>query len=258
MSDSPGRAIVVGYGRMGKFHSKVLRDLGYEVVTVDPHASSGADFGTLDEAQPKFTAEQAWTGVGRPTGFAVGVVAVPPPLLVDTAYELAGVPKLLVEKPFATNTRDALLLAAYLEKCRSDVCVGLVERFNPQARALRGLLHDRTFREVSRLKFTRWNDRPSFDVDLDLKLHDVDLAAWLRSGPEVSFDTRAESAERVRRIEVTHADGVYVCDLMAHNLSPLHGLWHAFLTDGEYPKPADVIRAHRFLDLLRESQEVAA
>ena len=253
MSLSAGRALVVGYGRMGGFHAKVLRDLGYEVVTVDPDPESGADFPTVTG------------GAGRPSSwrqpplaeFAVAAIATPPEFLVETAYELAGIPKLLVEKPFATNTRDASMLAAYLKACGSDVCVGLTERFNPQARALRTLLHDGTLRDVSSARFVRWNDRPSFDVALDLKLHDVDLALWMRAG-HTSFDTRADSDVRVRRIEVTHADGVYECDLMAHDLSPLHALWHAFLTDGEYPTPEDVIHAHRFLDLLRDKEEVAA
>lgn len=253
------RALVVGYGRMGAFHAKVLRDLGHDVVTVDPDPNRRADFATIAEARPTWTFERAMTEP-RPEPFAVAAVAVPAQHLLDTAYQLAGTPKLLVEKPFATCTRDASMLAAYLHSCNSDVCVGLVERFNPVVRALKPLLRDGTLRDIRHVKFTRWNDRPSFDLDLDLKLHDVDLSAYLRLSCHLEFDTRDRARKRVRRIDVTHADGVYTVDLMAHELSPLHGMWHAFLTDGDYPRPANVIHAHRLLDLYRENAglEVAA
>src|SRR6187431_1976015 len=115
------RALVVGRGRMGAFHEKVLRDLGYDVTTVDPEPARGADFATVEEALPKFD-EASW----QPTTsrFDVAVVAVPPEHLLDTAYRLAGTPKLLIEKPFALNTRNASMLAAYLKASGSAVCVG--------------------------------------------------------------------------------------------------------------------------------------
>jgi len=228
---------------MGRFHAKVLRDLGYEVVTVDPNPVAGADYATTRDIP------------GGLTRFDAAAVATPPGALVPTAYHLAGIRKVLVEKPYAYSSEVAVLITKHMRDAGSDVCVGLTERFNPQARALKR----RAVTGARTVKFTRWNDRPSFDVDLDLKLHDVDLALWLGVNSVAEFDTRADSRERVRAIEVTKFDGTTQrVDLMAHDLSPLHALWHAFLTDGEYPTPEDVIHAHRFLDLLRDKEEVAA
>lgn len=239
------RALVVGYGRMGGFHAKVLRDLGYEVVTVDPHDAAGADHPSLDDALRRWE----FRNVAAYRPFDVAAVAVPAGALVDTAYRLAGTRKILVEKPFALDVPRAKMLAAYLKNSGSDVCVGLVERFNPVARMVRELVRTGQIHGVTHIKFTRYSDRPSFDVDLDLRLHDVDLARFaVASAPwpgsaDITFDARANQPRKVRTIEITHADGVSTFDLMAHTLSPLHGLWHAFLTDGEYPTPADVIRA---------------
>src|SRR4051812_33272477 len=44
----PVKALVVGYGRMGRFHTKVLADLGYDVSTLDPDPGAGADYQRTD------------------------------------------------------------------------------------------------------------------------------------------------------------------------------------------------------------------
>lgn len=79
------RALVVGYGRMGAFHARVLRDLGYHVTMVDPDPNRRADHATVAEARPE------WAPAGPiPPVFDVAAVAVPPERLLDTAYQLAG------------------------------------------------------------------------------------------------------------------------------------------------------------------------
>jgi len=251
-------ALVVGYGRMGGFHAKTLRDLGYEVVTVDPDPAVEADFFTLDTVIAPFPA--TWV---RGDTFDVAVVACPPEHLLDTAYRLAGLP-MLVEKPFAMSLRDAHLLDAYLARFEQPVAVGLVERFNPQVRALRGLLETFALGKITGVTFRRHNPRPSWDEGLDLRLHDVDLALWLRllsmNGCSVAFDTVADTDERVRVIEVRAERGHYRFDLMEHDQHPLTFLWHAFLSGGEYPKPEDAIKALSVLPATyaAEKEEMAA
>lgn len=230
------KALVVGYGRMGAFHARTLRDLGYTVTTVDPNPERLADHETLGSVGPR--------------SFDVAAVAVPPGELLATAYQLAGLP-MLVEKPFALNVREARMLAAYLAQQGSKVCVGLVERFNPQVRALRALLMDGTVHGVTDVTFTRHNDRPTFDLDLDLRLHDIDLTRFLAFGCPVEYDTRARCERKIRTITVTHAEGVLTVDLMDHALSPLHALWHAFLTGRPHPTPADAIWALQDLQAAR-------
>lgn len=248
---------------MGGFHARVLRDLGYDVTTVDPDPARQADFSTLDGLFDSLRGPRDVAVYLTPRAqetFDVAAVAVPPERLVETAYRLAGVAHLLVEKPFALNTRDARMLAAYLHECGSQVAVGLVERFNPQVVALRQRVSATT--PAKHIEFVRWNDRASFDVDLDLKLHDVDL--WSHLAPfvgtyNVTFDARAETGIRARRIAITYGDDSReTIDLMDHDQSPLHALWFAFLTGRKHPKPSDVIQALEVIERMRESERCAA
>lgn len=232
------RALVVGFGRMGGFHRKVLRDLGYDVRTVDPDPEARADFPLLDEA----------LDAAMPH---VAAVAVPIPELARTAGALVGIP-MLVEKPFAQSETEARLLAEFL--CGTRTCVGFVERYNPQVRALRDLIGDQPVRTA---RLVRHSNRISTDPVLDLLTHDVDLARFLRlwRTPDctVRFDVR-HGCERVeRRIELEMDDGQTITtDLTAHDTSPLHALWHAFLSGQEVPGPLDAVCAIRGARLVEE------
>ena len=236
------RALVVGLGHMGRFHHKVLSDLGYHVFSVDPDPGAGADYLSLREARMM-------------REFDVACISCPAERLGDCAFDMAGTP-MLVEKPFATNLRDAELLRAYLESKGSAVAVGFVERFNPHVRDLRERL--RCSVEIAGAHFTRWSVRSSWDVGLDLLIHDVDLAYCLGvDSATVSYDARADMSLTIRRIEVdvlmmgsVMERETIRADLLAHRQSPLHALWHAFLSGGDYPRPSDAIRAHGALQAL--------
>ena len=252
------KALIVGAGKMGSFHARVLRDLGYTTTTVDPDPAKCADYRTIREAL------LAYPGHLLSGGFDIAAIACPPEYLLDSAFQLAGM-RMLVEKPFATNSRDAAMLGAYLKAAGAPVCVGFVERFNPRFRDLQAL-RNRVI--IKRLRFTRWNDRPSPDVLTDLRLHDVDLARVLCVGDHIAeFDTRAEQSRRVRHIQMTYCDPSAgaeqrrcTFDLMEHNQSPLHALWHAFLTGQKVPTPDDAVRALQIVETMRgaDVEELAA
>lgn len=224
------KALVVGAGRMGTFHRKVLRDLGHDVTTVDP-APGRADHRTI------------------PThgNFAVVCVAAPIDALADEAARWAGYGgRLLIEKPMAATRGDGDELAALLEGQR--VAVGYVERFNPQVRRLA--------RELAELppptyaRFVRTSDRPSSDVALDLRAHDVDLARFLNLWCPKWFQCAADEIEKVRTIEVLAGDRTVTANLLEHDTSPLHAQWHAFLSGrAGYATPADAVATLRSLAL---------
>jgi predicted dehydrogenase len=233
-------ALVVGNGRMGRFHGKVLADLGYDVVTVDPIAP--ADYAITSDAL-------------RHVAPDVAAIACPPQHLEEEALKLVGTP-MLVEKPFALTRSDAVRLAWKLGD--TPCCVGFVERFNPQVRTLRQRLEGRT---IHAAQFVRQSERPSPDVLLDLAIHDADLAAYLGI-PYAAAKFEAAYGGKKRSIKITHDLGTEVVDLRDHDLSPLHGLWHAFLSGGDYPTPHDAIKAHEVIAQLAErvlpSMSVAA
>lgn len=160
---------------------------------------------------------------------------------------------LLIEKPGAACVVDAIELEALLAGQR--VAVGYVERFNPRVRRLRELLADSP--PATAAKFTRWNDRASFGVALDLASHDVDLARFLELACPVTYDERSSASMRRRTIEVTVDNGRSLAvDLTAHDTSPLHAQWHAFLSD--HPGHATPVDAIAVLEALTSAAPAAA
>lgn len=221
------RALVIGHGRMGRFHAKALRDLGCQVTTVDPNAP--ADMPTMP---PLYR-------------YHAAAIATPPELLgfYGIACADAGL-KTLIEKPLAPTLGEAEGLAHVLGGM--DVCVGFIERFNPQLQALKRNL-PRVGRPL-KASFHRWNDRTSTDPITDLRIHDTDLVNYLGLSCPIRFDTRADAPTKRRFITVVGADGTVTADLMDHDQSPLHAMWHAFLTGSPVPRPADAVEAHRALN----------
>ncbi len=219
------RALVVGAGRMGGFHRKVLADLGLDVTTVDPDPNAGADYLRVPSRD-----------------YEVVCVATPIEQLVEEAFRWCGHEGyLLIEKPLAPSLKVAKQMACLLTGQR--VAVGYVERFNPRVRALKRLLDDSPPPYSAR--FTRHNDRPSPDVPLDLRSHDVDLAAWLGCTERVTYDTSDCAPERRRTIQIQPGpEGLSLAvDLTAHDTSPLHAMWHAFLSGQQgYATPVDAAR----------------
>lgn len=231
------RALVIGYGRMGRFHRRALADLGYDVTTVDPAPEAGADR----------------LSVPMSRAFDVVCVAAPIQHLAEQAAAWAGkTDRLLIEKPMAASAREAGELRRAL--VGQPTCVGYVERFNPRVRELNA--RKIAFGPVQSATFTRWNDRPSVDVDIDLTSHDIDLARFLGiSSPR--FCSRAEAPVRLRSIDLHCALGTVSADLMDHNTSPLHAQWHAFLSRRPgYATPADAVAV--LLALSGQTRAVAA
>lgn len=195
---------------MGRFHYRVLSDLGFDVTTVDPDPTAGADYLTVPAGK-------------RPETVCV---AVPMDHLAETAAGFAGQTRaLLIEKPGATSEADARELAGLLSG--EHVAVGYVERFNPQVRALARALADSP--PPTSALCRRWNNRPTADVALDLVSHDVDLVRHLGLGCPVAYEAGG-CPVRVREIIIRTSGRTVRTDLMAHSTSPLHAQWHAFLS----------------------------
>lgn len=235
------RALVVGAGRMGTFHRRVLRDLGLDVTTVDPDVSRGADYLAIP-----------------PRRFDVVCIATPIGQLAGEAARWVGHEGwLLIEKPMCSSVGDAVELAGLLEGQR--VAVGYVERFNPQVRALREALD--VIPAPLSARFTRWNDRPCDNIALDLASHDVDLVAHLGLTCPVAFDARCDGPYKRREILMAFAlpsrrAALETVDLMAHTESPLHAQWEAFLGGHKgYATPTDAIDV---LTALRTQQTALA
>lgn len=164
------RALVIGHGCMGRHHARVLRDLGLDVVTIDPAAE--ADRPVLS----------------RTPRAEVAVIATPAPQLAAAAAQAlhAGL-HVLVEKPMATTLADARALAALAQETGRTLAVGFTERHNPAVRRLRELLAPlrRTVIHVELVRHGPPPDRPAPRPHLDLMVHDLDLLRFLGFAPRV-------------------------------------------------------------------------
>lgn len=131
------RAAIVGFGGMGQRHFKAYRAAGVEVAAlcdVNPEA--------VRRAAPDFPAdrvftdpEKMWTAV-RPDVLSV-VSNGPTHAALSTAAIRAGVPRVLCEKPMATNLRDAKALLAAARERGARLAVNHIRRWSPSYDAVR-------------------------------------------------------------------------------------------------------------------------
>lgn len=220
------RVIVVGVGKMGRNHLRVLRENPrFEVVgIVDPDESARA------LAQGRET----WWSWAPPSGYDAAIVATPSETHVDVIKsDLHRNTKILVEKPLATSAEWATRVA---ERFGDRLVVGHIERFNPAVRALRDFLR----RAQGRIEYVG-TDRvgsppaaPGTNIVLDLAVHDIDICQWLfgplrltasdcdpdnaevamRSERGVQFSTYVEwgGAQKIRTLEARGTFGHAIVD----------------------------------------------
>lgn len=230
------KVLVVGHGRMGKNHARVLRELGEEVVTLDPDPKAGAEWQS-PHAQ-------------KLGSFDAAVIAVPIPKLAEVAESAIELKMdVLVEKPGASSYDELLDLHAFAERHGRRLLVGFVERHNPAVQALRShlrLIGRLQHVSIRRLGFAVREGDPM----LDLATHDLDLLAHLGlrlsiagasvgtrhfsallyepDGPTASIEASHLHPVKIRTLEAVGTQGVIQLDFqrqevvfIAHNADPI-------------------------------------
>lgn len=230
-------ALVIGYGKMGKLHAKVLRDLGHTVTTVDPDPEAGAEF-TSDVAYP--------VDCSQVDDYQIVCIATPIPTLAAEAAKWAGhAGWLLIEKPMASTAWEAAQLAQALKG--QQVAVGYVERYNPIVRAMK---RSGNWSRTEPVTFRRYNTRPSTSIPLDLTTHDADLSRYLRVTTP-TFQSLAGVRDMRREIVTRTGTGRETFDLTMHAESPLHHMWRDFIGGPygrHYATPKDAVRALKLVE----------
>lgn len=184
MNSEPLRVGLIGLGRMGQNHLRVLSLLkGVELVFVmDTDAAAAERLGALYGVK----------GVDRldaVLGSAEAVVICTPTVTHADYIRLAAskVRHIFVEKPLANTLEEASQVARLVEDQGINLQVGFIERFNPAVQSLKQVL-DKSERVIS-IDFTRTNKLSAritdVDVVTDLMIHDIDLALHL-NGPASS------------------------------------------------------------------------
>jgi UDP-N-acetylglucosamine 3-dehydrogenase len=169
------KVVLVGLGRMGRNHLRVLRETpGFELAAVvDAKAEAPADLGAVPFLR----------GVSdlSKVDFDAAVIATPTATHRAVSLELIAMGKhLLIEKPIASTYVEGREVLAAAQAKGVKLAVGHVERFNPAVRKLRELIREGFLGTPIHFSFTRVGGYPETElrgnnVILDLAVHDIDV-----------------------------------------------------------------------------------
>ena len=225
------RVLIVGHGRMGRFHAQTVRNAGDQAVTLDPYAE--ADHWT-------------WLHVGDE--YDAAIIACPIDQLHIQAIQAhrRGITRLLVEKPGAATLIDAQAL----EHFDPTIAVGYIERLNPVVAEL-------ATQAPSPGHVTFHRQGPGMAaLGLDVAAHDIDLHRLYF--PDADATIQAERS-LMRRRTITTSTG-YTADLLTRTLHAPDGTvtrchqhdllaeqWERFKTGKPAATISDAIAVHRIL-----------
>lgn len=166
---------IIGFGQFGRKHAARLTRISNvcEVVVADPSPSAAEEAKRL--GLPWFRGYEC-----LPTTVNAAVIALPPEMTVGAAVTmLERGSRVLLEKPMCKSLKDADSIIATAQMTKSDLFIGMVERFNEAILKFSSLGKNVN----SACSFTRLGHRPqrSFQINpiLDLMIHDIDLVHHL-------------------------------------------------------------------------------
>lgn len=255
------RVLLVGYGRMGRNHARVLSGLPgqYELAAIaerDPAARSAAA-----RDYPTATVATGFTEL-LPLADAV-VIASPTGTHAEIGLAcLAAGKHCLVEKPLAATAAEARELVTAAATHGVVLQAGHTERFNPAVEALGQLIRGQALTAFSAERLGpdpgRGHDT---DVIFDLMIHDLDIIArlaggdaayvggtgvWLNgqlehataalrfdSGQIATLTASRITERRVRRLRVTGAECCWDLDYLARSIDISRSARIKYLTSAD-------------------------
>jgi UDP-N-acetylglucosamine 3-dehydrogenase len=244
------RGIVVGLGRMGSYHLRVLSaHPGADVAAiVEPDAGRRA---TAPSGTPAFA---SLTDALEIVEADFACIATPPRSLPATAHEALGAGlAVMLEKPMGVDEDSAWRIVRDAETRELLLAVGLVERCNPAVAALRMMLDGRTAGQIHQVHARRLSPHPGrqspVGVALDLATHDLDVIRFIThsefdrvyaetaalgggtgedlvsatvrmdSGTTALIDVNWLTPTKVRQLSVTCEGGLFVVDYLTQDLT---------------------------------------
>ncbi len=204
---SKPRIAVVGVGRLGSIHAKLIREAGlFDLVAlVDPVPASrliaSEQFGTPAVADVEEILHL----------FDCAIIATPTVYHHQVAIQLLESGKhLLIEKPITATVAQADELVAAAKSSQVVLQVGHVERFNPAFEAVCNDLGTPVF--IDAVRASEYTFRSTdVGVTLDLMIHDLDLILSLVPHPVISIQATGLSLigphEDVAYARLTFANG---------------------------------------------------
>jgi len=172
------RVAVVGMGRMGKLHARVLSQMEDTelVCVVDTNPAAARAVARQRDCQALNDVAEAVDLVDA------AVISVPTTAHIDAAapFVAAGKP-VLIEKPISVDVPSARKLISLAKKNGVVIQVGHTERFNPAVLAIQKYDIKPKFIEAHRISPFTFRSA-DVGVVLDMMIHDIDLVLMLAGG----------------------------------------------------------------------------
>ncbi len=211
------RVGVIGLGRMGKLHCRVLS----EMPETELACVVDTDAAVAEDVAGKFNAPAVSVAQAVELVDAV-VVATPTCDHVAAARPFVTAGKaVLIEKPIADNIAAAEELIALAKQTGSSVQVGHTERFNPAVEAIRRFDITPKFIEAHRISPFTFRSA-DIGVVLDMMIHDIDLVLMLAGDEPEQVEAVGVNvlgtAEDIANARLTFSNGC-VANLTASRLA---------------------------------------
>ncbi|MFX1285978.1 MAG: Gfo/Idh/MocA family protein [Promethearchaeota archaeon] len=186
MSEDQIRISVLGTGKMGFFHARLLSRLGYLDSIVDSKPKVAKAVGQQFE-RPWYSDLKEMAEERSPNGI---IIAVPtethPSVTAEVIKRIPTLKALLIEKPIAPSVSEAIDLKTQLIKYNIKVIVGHIEVYNPVVTRISEIISRRNlignprsvlFQRRGAVAETRLESIG--DVYEDIGVHDFDIALRL-------------------------------------------------------------------------------
>lgn len=191
MIDDAIKISVIGTGKMGYYHARLLSRLGYLDSIVDSNIEIAKKVGNQFN-KPWYSSITEMTRERSPNGV---IVAVPTDIHTKVSIEainkIPDLKALLIEKPIASSVDEAVLFHEQLKKTKVKAIVGHIEVFNPVITRIQEILRDNIVGTPRSALFQRRGAVAEAriesvgDIYEDIGVHDFDVA--LRLFPKGEF-----------------------------------------------------------------------
>lgn len=212
------RAAVVGVGRMGKLHARILSEMPDTILAcvVDTNLAAAQAVAAQRNCQ-------ALADVAEAVKIAdAAIISVPTVSHVRAAWPFVAAGKpVLIEKPFANDPAEAQTLIDLARRTGTVVQVGHTERFNPVVCAMQKYAIAPKFIEAQRISPFTFRSA-DVGVVLDMMIHDLDLVLKMTGSAVRKIDAVGVNVigphEDICNARIVFASGC-VADLTASRLA---------------------------------------
>lgn len=209
MSNKDVKICVVGTGRMGYSHVRLLSKLGYLDSIVDINPELAENVGKYFKI-PWFTNLEAMVEKRSPNGV---IVAVPTnshsKIAQESVKRIPRLKALLIEKPITSSIKEAKELKFILAKYNIQVIIGHIEVFNPIIARILKILDEKYLGNLRSVLFQRRGAvgekriQTLGDVYEDIGVHDFDVASRILPKGDVRLFTSAVKVNGIVNSSVT-------------------------------------------------------